>query len=288
MRLRIRFSFILYLLFIVILSSPMAACSALSALAVHEAGHLLAGRLMGETFKSIELTPFGGIIRYTSEKSGCKGMRGIAIAAAGPAANYLTLLVLSLEPLQGFVEHRFLSMMFVANLSMLLLNLLPALPLDGGRVVLSAGFYFFNAFMLISVLCNLGYITGGFMILFAGYGLTVYRILNCSLVIVGIYLIVYARHSRMQLMYENAYAIIHDRQRCISSVRRIHLYEVKPDIQLHKLLAAVMKSDSSAFLYNDNDGIHFVHESDFLNAFLDSPTMTIQKAGIDISNFRIP
>lgn len=278
MRIKVRFSFILYLLIVALLSSPIAAFSALIALSVHEAGHFLAGRMMGEQFRSMELTPFGGIIRYTSGTSSKKGIRGIIIAAAGPAANYMVLLILCHESLQIYSECRLAKMLFVANASMLLLNLLPAMPLDGGRIVLSAGFYCFNTVILISALCCLGYITGILMILFAAYGLVLYRVLNCSLVIVGIYLIVHAHYSKIHLMYENSYAVIQDRQQHTLNIRPITLYEVNPDIKLHELLPAIFKAESSAFMFEDRSGIHCIFECDLLSALLESPSITIQEA----------
>ncbi|MFR5788681.1 MAG: hypothetical protein ACLUHE_17375 [Christensenellales bacterium] len=66
------------------------------ALLIHELAHLLAGYWLGEKAESVEFTPFGGVIRYPFGVSAMKGLRGLAVAGAGPLANYAMLWLLSM------------------------------------------------------------------------------------------------------------------------------------------------------------------------------------------------
>ena len=94
MRLRIRPTFVAYLASMALLASPACALGAVCALTVHELGHALAARLLGERICAVELAPFGGVMTYAPGYSPAKGLRGIALAAAGPLGNELALLLL--------------------------------------------------------------------------------------------------------------------------------------------------------------------------------------------------
>ena len=103
------------------------------ALLMHEAGHFLACRCFGLTVSSIEITPFGGMMEI--ERFGSVSpMRRFLIALAGPLFSLLGLLLLpeltrvlslSLTLTQPLTRH---------HLLLLVLNLLPVTPLDGGHM----------------------------------------------------------------------------------------------------------------------------------------------------------
>lgn len=90
--------------------------------ALHEGAHMLTARLCGIGIEEIEILPFGLCGKLQGETvRNCR--HDILIAAAGPTVNLLLLVLLHQYPLWA-----------TANLVMLLLNLMPALPLDGGRI----------------------------------------------------------------------------------------------------------------------------------------------------------
>ncbi|MBQ7826560.1 MAG: hypothetical protein IJ337_09505 [Clostridia bacterium] len=275
MRIRTRISFYVYLLLIAMLSSPGAVLAALCALAVHESGHMIAARLIKEPIVGIECTPFGGVLHYAAGKSASKGLRGIAAAAAGPAANYFFLLLLGCGMVQEAIGSAMAEKLIVANASMLLLNLLPVLPLDGGRIVLSAGFYVFSVSALIRVLCALGCAAGVGLILLAFWGFAAYGVLNCSLVIIGAYLIGCSYTSRDALMYENTYAVIKERQDSRQGMRRAQVYLAKADTKLHALFPALSRAQAAIFICEHEDGNRCIFESAVLSAMLDKPAMTL-------------
>ena len=101
------------------------------ALVLHEAGHVLAACACG--LKLLKWAfPFGGQI-LTEDLVGVNSRREIIVASAGPAASLfssgLTYIMegnLSLVDFSFFMEF---------NLLLGLFNLLPALPLDGGRIL---------------------------------------------------------------------------------------------------------------------------------------------------------
>lgn len=104
------------------------------ALLLHEAGHWFAAERLRLPVEQIELTPFGGVMQIT-QSGGLAGRQGFLLACAGVAVNALSFLGTAL--LLRRAVSPFAVYFALANLSMLMINLLPALPLDGGRMVMA-------------------------------------------------------------------------------------------------------------------------------------------------------
>lgn len=131
------------LLFLMIALIGVFACVVL-----HELGHALMARFFGIATESITLYPIGGVARL--QRMSEKPFEEICIALAGPAVNLvlaglLTPLVFALALLNitAFHPESVLSVglgglvlqLWAANLMLLLFNLLPCFPMDGGRVL---------------------------------------------------------------------------------------------------------------------------------------------------------
>ena len=113
---------------------------------VHELGHALTSRRFG-AFPAIELHAFGGITR--SEGRALTRPEGFWVTLAGPAAGFaLYLLTAALRAWPGLVDGladrggpaadvalKALGFLTWINLVWTLFNLLPILPLDGGRLL---------------------------------------------------------------------------------------------------------------------------------------------------------
>jgi len=108
---------------------------------LHELGHAAAARYFGVRVPRILLLPIGGMAEMESIPR--RPREEIIIALAGPAVNYLIIGLLLIvvrfpenwEPLE--FSFSFMEMgrhLIVVNLIMGVFNLLPAFPMDGGRV----------------------------------------------------------------------------------------------------------------------------------------------------------
>jgi Zn-dependent protease len=115
---------------------------------LHELGHSLAAIGYGIPVKDITLLPIGGVARL--ERMPEKPLHELVVALAGPLVNVILAIVLLplvtvLAMLQG--EAVTLSMLtqpgllgllvflLTANISLAVFNMIPAFPLDGGRVL---------------------------------------------------------------------------------------------------------------------------------------------------------
>lgn len=97
----------------------------LCAAALHELGHYGAGRICGRRLKSLELSAVGAQMEL-SGAGALSYLQEMAVTLAGPLVN----LVL------GWLSIRMGWFFFAgANLALAGLNLLPILPLDGGRAL---------------------------------------------------------------------------------------------------------------------------------------------------------
>ena len=111
---------------------PIYLIYALTAL-LHECGHMFCASRMGFQCERISLMPYGASVICSTE--GIRAKDEIFLALAGPAVN--ALLCVMCAGLWWFypVTYAFTDTVFQANAVMLIVNLLPAYPLDGGRIV---------------------------------------------------------------------------------------------------------------------------------------------------------
>ena len=102
---------------------------------VHECGHLLAGLLLNLKPKKIEVNPMGLAIIF--EEFGARNKsfvwKKIIIAMAGPLTNLIIMLVIMFADIPIDTVSR--EIIIYANMLIILFNLLPIYPLDGGRIV---------------------------------------------------------------------------------------------------------------------------------------------------------
>ncbi len=105
----------------------------LAVVLLHEMAHLFTAWGMGVTIQEVELFPFGGQARM-EDFTGMDPEKEIVVALAGPACSF-TLAALFYFLIPYLSANSQLSMFVQMNAMLGGFNMLPVLPLDGGRIV---------------------------------------------------------------------------------------------------------------------------------------------------------
>jgi Zn-dependent protease len=131
----INLSFLLLLAFVFIafggIAGVVIVCLAFASVLVHELGHAIVARRLGVHTTGIELGFFGGAAKMVDIPRNANDE--ISIAAAGPIVSLvLAGLGLGLFAATGLSAFAWIGW---TNLILALFNLIPALPMDGGRIL---------------------------------------------------------------------------------------------------------------------------------------------------------
>lgn len=134
---------------------------------LHELGHALTARRYGIKTRDITLYPIGGVARL--ERMPKKPVHELWVALAGPAVNVVIALILAVvvfgtgswlpltkENVQSVADVPFWQELMLVNIFLVLFNLLPAFPMDGGRVLraLLAMVFPYSRATVVAALCG--------------------------------------------------------------------------------------------------------------------------------------
>ena len=150
---------------------------------MHEYGHALMARRFGIGTKDIIITPIGGLARL--DRMSSEPFTELMITLAGPAVNLVIAVALAvliyfvngtLAVESSFQWSQFAGILMWMNVSLFLFNLVPAFPMDGGRVLRSCLAMFlshFHATMIAGVIGQVLAITFAIYALWSGQFLLV-------------------------------------------------------------------------------------------------------------------
>lgn len=100
---------------------------------IHEIAHYKMGEYYGINLREIELFPFGGVVKVENEL-GVDPIKEMAIAIAGPLSNLILFISGYFLGLYLPIKEDLLYIFLAANFMIGLFNLVPIIPLDGGRI----------------------------------------------------------------------------------------------------------------------------------------------------------
>ena len=175
----------------------------MGALFVHETAHIVAARACGAEIEYIEIMPFGGAAKVRELYSE-RGWALVIVALAGPLANGIMMLAGAALGWWRVLEFGAALEMVKVNGALMAFNMLPALPLDGGRVMYAMLRRFFGRRRAVDAGAVIAYGIAALMAAWAVYGLIQGGQMNVSLVIMAVFLISSGWSERTSALDEGA------------------------------------------------------------------------------------
>ncbi len=177
---------------------------AFAALTLHEVGHAVTARAFGCRIQSIDLLPFGGAARLDRRELTLKAEW--SVAAAGPVASFVLAGLVAIFCNESPYAAARLEPFLRFNLTLGVINLLPALPLDGGRVVKCLLQERAGLSLSVRITALVGVAAGGLMLL--GSAAAVFlKVYNLTLPVMGLFLLLAAVRELRGLPEQRLYAL---------------------------------------------------------------------------------
>lgn len=232
---------------------------------LHELCHSLTARSFGIKVRDITLLPIGGV--SSMSKMPEKPLQELAIAVAGPLSNVIILLVFFF-PMKFFVgpENLFhplstktwpltFAYVYWINLALAGFNLLPAFPMDGGRVLRAILATRMSYRRATHIAVNLGHV---FALAFAYFGIIKF---NLVLIIIAVFIYMSASNEEIHVDVKE----VLKRYRVCDILPREFL-KLRPDTSLSKVLEMIFHSHQEDFPVVDaREMVGFVTRQDVMN-----------------------
>lgn len=204
----------------------------LASVLFHEACHLLVARGLGYSIKTVELLPFGGVARIEGMYGG--GAGELTVVLAGPLGSGLLAIALYV-----IAEEQNTILLFMAEVNRMLAlwNLVPAYPLDGGRILYHFLSFGMKSNKAVRRTVRISQVVAVVLLFFALYRLIVANEVLISMVLMAVMIQKFAREelSRYGLM---PFAIMARRSRELkkNGVMKTQWYTVVADMQIGEVV----------------------------------------------------
>lgn len=212
--------------------------------ALHELGHSLAALKYGIKTQDIILLPIGGVARLTRMPD--KPSQELFVAIAGPLVNvgiaialFIVLLISGTMPtdfiLDDAFSNNFLLDVFLVNVTLVFFNLIPAFPMDGGRILRALLSMRLEKKKATLIAARLGQLIAVFFVIAGFMG-------NPSLTLIGVFVFLSAR-SELNMVNEES----------IQKDSLIHLVSGN-----YVLLTKEDTTDKALFILNSTNEVHLL------------------------------
>lgn len=182
MKIDVNFGFVLITILICFLYKINIYFIFFISILLHEMAHMIVGVCLGLKIKKIMFNPLGVCLEFIGYRENKKTIKRIIINLSGPLFNFIFAIIIS----HLNIEYKLKIDLFYTNLLLGIFNLLPIIPLDGGKIlkeILSIKFGYKNA-NIYSM--NISKILLIFISL--SYSILIFKIKNVFLFFIIIYL----------------------------------------------------------------------------------------------------
>lgn len=212
MRIRIDLKiFIFLLLFILTRQIEIYAAMMIFAI-IHEIGHMFSGILLGLKIEKMELMPYGVSVSFglttkdynnKIKKGNLLELKKIVVAIAGP----LTNLLIAVITYYFNIDEELKSLIVYSNILLILFNLLPIYPLDGGRILKSILHILFGKKTSEKYINNISFVLLLFLTFVSSIAIIYLRNIAIFLIILFLW-IMYIREDKIYRRKENIYKLL--------------------------------------------------------------------------------
>jgi len=233
----------------------------------HELGHIVTASILGAGTYSLRILPIG--VNAAIDDSACNKWGKIFIYLAGPCVNLLFAVILFFIYANHFVNIELKSGVYI-NLSLAFFNLLPILPLDGGKVVselLSDHIGLFKAARQMKVFSVIIAVLICIAIVILKKNL-----LNFSLILVGIYIILCSIESKKETALMNVKNLLFRRSRIIrKGIFPVQQIAAMKNVRLSDVIKAMDHSNRYHLVSVLDEDLHVIKvmtEQEILDALM--------------------
>ncbi len=251
-RVRIRILSPIVFLLMIAFSGVQTVLPPLAALSVHELGHIVMSILLKVKISEIELMPFGAAIRLNDLWAVPPG-KLMFISLAGPLANFLTCALMTM--LLFFFPHLApkCTPFLYSGLLIACINLLPALPLDGGRFLSALLSTKTKRTKAIEAGVFLGRVLGIVLIVSSVYVFIKTRIFPLPPFLASIYLFASGEAERRHAQSASMQAIL-KKSESFPPIRRAGVVMAKKDANILDAVSFARPGEDSLFAITDDEG----------------------------------
>lgn len=243
---------------------------------IHELVHLITARAMGFSGFTIDILPIGTTLRV-KELDEAEPMEDMIISLSGPVSNIILALTLFL--INIFMENPIIYKFAFYNLIIGIFNMIPAFPLDGGRIlrdILNFKFLYKKSNKIaLNVSIVIGYIFGAVFLIMLLWG-EIY----IDLAIFSIFILIVSYREKRRIAYLIMGYILKKREKLINrgylENKSISVYFKLNILQLIELIDK-NKYNEFIVLNKEMKVIGVLYEEDILNAIKDLGNITLEE-----------
>jgi stage IV sporulation protein FB len=177
---------------------------------LHEAGHITVAHFFGGRVHSLTILPIG--INASISEGNTRKSDAAAVNLAGPVVNLLIFFICLVINKIFRLDNSLLNLIMNSNILLAVFNLMPVLPLDGGRVLRciiedrKGWRYAYHVSKRLSIFLAVAVIILGIIQIIANHH-------NFSLLIIGFYMVFFLNSGKTEAVFLNMKRIVYRRMR---------------------------------------------------------------------------
>ncbi|MBE7028436.1 MAG: hypothetical protein E7407_05335 [Ruminococcaceae bacterium] len=174
---------------------------------LHEIAHVLVARGLGIGISYIEVLPFGVCARLKEDVIK-NPSHEILVALSGPVLNIILAILVCFLNRFDLITPEYLTYFFFCNCAMACINLVPVLPLDGGRIlrgILTYNLGFLRAYNITAKISRIPV----FIIFSSAVYLLLTNGFNFSLLLIGVFLVSQLLNDQKNISKHALFEMLH-------------------------------------------------------------------------------